>query len=395
MKKENTYNALKIMQIIRALLLIIMSLMVISTAIIGHCASEQYYFPMLQNENGHFTETYKNVIDNAFNSEDNYIFVSLDQTYSGAISYVAYVFPKTADGMIYGEIYNNAYQFSLYSIGNTNGHTYYGYIYDNGQIDIYDHVFSYFTGLNSSSYSSTNDYVSNYQVVTNNTDSAKPVLLYDDGLTIPDDDTARDDMEKPNIQDYIPDWSNKPTFDNSTVESALESVYDGVIWLGDNIKDTITGTGEYIADTVRWATQKTINTIRSKIDEIKGVINDVKGFVSDIKDFVSYVAEPLDVSTLQTTITGSTAFGDISTITGSFADFKAVFDNTSEPNEYKIPLHLENISILGQTQTQYIDLGIIASQRPLIRAFCWVVTTFSLFVTVIDALPNYLKGGDE
>lgn len=407
-KEENFWDKLVKGLYIGLILFICLLFMIILFSTKGHCASEQDYFPMFQNNNSKFTEPLINYIENTLNSNDNYIFCS----YSGignpnSPNYKTYEFlyisiPKNSNTMLYGEKYNDLIHFSLYKVGSANPTG--GYIKYNPHFGTFDNItysgiLNYFQNLTSSNYDNNKDYVSNFKVMTNNTPTAQVVLFYDDGVTIPDGDTARDDMEKPDINDYIPSWDNKPSFDGSSVENALSSIWDITVWTAENTRDTIKGVGQFIGDTLRWTSQKIIDSIRSKIDEIKtsivNAINSVTAFVQDIKGFVSYVAEPLDVSSVQSTITGSTAYGDVSTITGAFADFKGVFDSTSEPSEYKIPIHLENIPILNQTQAQYFDLSVMANQRPLIRAFCWVVTTFSLFVTVVDALPNYLKGGDE
>lgn len=413
MKKEkNFWDKLVKVLYIGLIIFICLIDMLIVFSIKGHCASELDYFPMFQNENNHFSEYDKTSIENRFDAENNYIFAYFSGYQAGygermKVFHILVV-PKNSGIIIYGEKFNNLYQFSIYGGGGTlaNNMCYqYSILEQNWKYEYSDSLSS-FQNLQSSNYNNSIDYVSNIQIMTNNTSSAQVVLFYDDGVTIPDGDTARDDMEKPDIDDYIPSWNNRPSFDGSTVENALSSIWDITIWTAENTRDTIKGVGQFVGDTLRWTSQKIIDSIRSKIDEIKtGIVNainnvsafvqDIKGFVSDIKGFVSYVAEPLDVSAVQNTIIGSTAFGDVSTITGAFADFKGVFDSTSEPSEYKIPIHLENIAILNQTQAQYFDLSIIANQRPLIRAFCWVVTTFSLFVTVVDALPNYLKGGDE
>lgn len=410
MKKEkNFWDRLVKGLYIGLMIFICLIFMLILFSIKGYCASEQDYFPIHQNYNGLIGESYITVIESALDSENNYIFIHFIDSTPSQIR-VNYLVQSKAVGepQIYGEKYSNLTNFSLYRIGNglysvgiltirSNG-TYTNTALNNG--------FASFTNMPSSNYSNLVDYVSNFQVYTNNTESRQIVLLYQDGETIPDGNTANDDMEKPDIDDYVPSWNNIPSFDGSSVENALSSIWDITVWTAENTRDTIKGVGQYIGDTLRWTSQKIIDNIRGKIDELKtGIINainsvstfvqDIKGLVTGMCNAIDYIKEPLDTTTIQATITGSTAFDDVSTITGAFNDFKAVFDNTSEPNEYKIPLHLENVSILGQTQAQYIDLSIIANERSLIRAFCWVVTTFSLFVTVIDALPNYLKGGDE
>jgi len=404
MKKEHSYNVLKVLQIIRALLLIIMSIMVISSAIIGHCASDQDYFPMFQNHNGNFTDADITYIENYYNTTDNYIFAYFSG-YAGGYgtrmkNFYIISIPKTHNEMVYGEKFNNLYQFSIYSVGNLAGNQFdFLQILDQGWYYHYSASISNFQNLQSSNYNNSVDYISNFQLMTNNTSTAQIVLFYDDGITIPDDDTAREDMEKPQIKDYIPDWTNPPSFDNSSVENALKSVYNGVVWLGSNIKDTIKGTGEYIADTMRWSIQKVLNTIRDVFSAVQDKINEVKTTILTVVDKVQatidYISQPYDSTKVNVAFNNMTIKADYNNLTTLVNDAFSVFNSTSEPNTFQIPIHLERIPILHVQNVQYIDLGWLYDCRGIIRAFMWCVTTFGLLYTIIDSLPNYLSGNDE
>lgn len=406
MKKNQYYNALKVLNIVKILLSIILFVLVISFAIVGHCASDQDYFPIYQNKNGHFSEELKANINNQFNSEDNYIFVFYRyyQANVGRHHYYVLYFPKNSNLMFYGEKYNNLYQFSLYKIGNAswwqgsfwtsnNSSTING-ISGNGNTP------NWWSGLESSNYNSGIDYVTNFTLYSNNDpETAQIVVFYDDGVTIPDGDTAREDMEKPQIGDYIPDWTNKPTFDSSSVENALQSVYNCVVWLGDNIKGTITGTGEYIADTMRWAIQKVLNTIRDVFNAVQGKINEVKNAVltgvDKIQSTIDYISQPYDSTKVNTAFNNMSIKTDFNNMTTLVNNAFSVFDSTAEPNTFQIPIHLEGIPILHIETVQYIDLGWLYDCREGIRIFMWCITTFGLLYTIIDSLPSYLSGNDE
>lgn len=404
MKKNQSCNALKVLKIIRIILSIILLAWCLSLSIIGHCASDQDYFPMHQNEGGGFSPDNLAIIENYFDTENNYLVMYKSAQFSDGVGYTYALSPKE-HGCFYGEKNNDLIHFSLYYVGDNTGVvvgrldiTYSGQVYNT--VFGSNVVTGGFYNLVSSNYDNSLSYVSNYQIYTNNNpDTRKIVLLYDDGETIPENDVAREDMEKPDISDYIPDWTNTPTFDNSSVESALQSVYNGVVWLGSNIKDTITGTGEYIADTVRWSIQKILNTIRDVFTAIQGKINEVKNailtVVDKIQDTFDYISQSYDSTKINTAFNNMAIKTDYNNLTTLVNNAFSVFDSTAEPNTFQIPIHLERIPILHVNTVQYIDLGWMYDSRGLIRAFLWCITTFGLLYTIIDSLPNYLSGNDE
>lgn len=404
MKKEHSYNALKVLQIIRAILLIIMSCIVLSSVIVGHCAQAQDYFPMYQNENGHFSEELKQNIANRFDSTNNFVLVYYDylnlNSGYGRYYYYYVLFPKNSNGMLYGEKYNNLYQWSIYFIGNVNftqGSFWTDRRYPNNIEGVTSNNLagSWFQGLPSSNYNTEKDFVSNFTIYTNNTSSKQLVLIYDDGVSIPDGDTAREDMEKPQISDYIPNWTNRPTFDGSSVENALQSVYNGIVWLGDNIKDTITGVGEFIGDTMRWAIQKIINTVRDVFEAVQGKINEVKNGILTVADKIQstfdYISQPLQTTQVVTAIQGTDIHTDIVSVVNLSNTAFGIFGTVDEPQNFTIPLNLTSISILHQTHAFNIDLSWITDARPYIRAFMWCIVTFGLLYSIIIGIPSMIK----
>ena len=377
----------------------------------SHASQNQDYFPMYQNYNGHFSEELKQNIATRFNSTDNYVFVYYHyfnpNSGYGRYYYYYLAFPKSSTGMWYGEKYSNLQQFSLYQGGQTNFLQ--GSFYCDRRtpntiegLTSSDNPGQWMQGLDSSNYNSSIDYVSNFQIFTNNTSAKQIVLLYDDGVSIPDGDTARDDMEKPDINDYIPDWSTPPSFDNSSVENALESVYDIVIWLGNNVKDTIVGSGKYIVDSVMWGLQRIIDTIRDKIDDLKNSINgflsSINGFLSDTKGFFVYLIEPLDVTELENNVSSSNIYQLISVASSGYSTYKNFFDNISVPTtlSFHIPY-----TIL--THSGYIDFNfgwysnIKDSVLPWIIGFLYAgfgLAVFRSIPSIINGVSGILtKGG--
>ena len=79
------------------ILLLFVVLFLFSTK--GHCASEQDYFPMYQNNNGKFSDDLKQEIANRFDSTNNYVFVKFDNfnpsSGYGRYNYHIFYFPKS------------------------------------------------------------------------------------------------------------------------------------------------------------------------------------------------------------------------------------------------------------------------------------------------------------
>lgn len=219
------------------------------------------------------------------------------------------------------------------------------------------------------------------------------ILQYDGPPSVnDDDDIIPEDSEKPVFDDYVPEWDNSPTFDNSSVGDSLESIFDISKWVGENLRDTITGTGKYLADSFDYAGQKII-------DNIRNTINDVKDTVEDFKDSVvetyEYITEPISVSDLVDTVEGTNLYGTVNTVTTSVTTFTGNFNNLSTPETFKIPIHLENLpeEYFGIQTTQYFDLGWYSQFFPALRTFTWCFVTFGLFYTVISSFISMVKGG--
>lgn len=382
----------------------------------SHAAADQYYFPMEQNKNSHFSGA-TNVIDEYFDSADNYIFVSyVSSNWGNAIdSFVICYYPKSFGVSLYGEIYTNAREFGLYK--NTQrdfSFASFDIYWQYGTNPIVQSVSTitpenFFTRtFVSSSYSSNADYVSNYQIYTsNNVGSRQVVLLYSssDNDEIEDNNTIPDDFNKPDINNYISNWSNSPSFDNSSVEAALSSVFDNITWFANNINNTITGLISYLSDSINWGLQMVINNIRSKIEEMTKAIGDkiddvrvgIGSKIEDIQDSIDYITQPVDGDVIYDSISTTSLIGNFNTIKTSITTFQTSFENLSEPTEYKIPIHLENLNfpIFGTLTVQYIDLSVINPVKSIIRLMITALVTYSLVITIFDSISNYINGGGD
>ena len=202
------------------------------------------------------------------------------------------------------------------------------------------------------------------------------------------------------INNYTWTTPQTPPFDDTDVLSAIESLKDIVVYwfvyltqnLSASFNNLISNIGGFIAfvgDTIGYWAELLRQNI---VDGINTLIDNISSLFDPIAQNIAYILEPVDFDSIKNEFQSTYIYTDISTINSSFTSFKAVFDNTSEPNSYVIPINLQNIPIL-HSDVQYIDLGDFLPVRPLIRTFAWVITTFSIFFTVIDSLPNYINGG--
>lgn len=388
-------------------------------------ADAQDYFPMYQNKNGHFSEELKQNISSRFDSENNYILVYYynfnPNSGYGRYYYYYLIFPKTASGMWYGEKYTNLEQWSLYSVGQTNflqG----GFYCDRRTPNTIEGVTSsnnvaqWFQGMPSSNYNSSIDFVSNFQIYTDNTSVKQIVLLYDDGVSIPDGDTAREDTPKPNANDYFPDWTNAPSFDGSSVENALSSVYDGILWLGGNIKDSITGLGGYIVDSVMWGLQRIINTIRDKIDEIKtalsNVVTSINGVLTSIgnslasfkqsfenlkttlEDVADLFIHPFDEEEFEEQMEDCELINQYNELIENCETIQQIFDYAEERDHFSLYIDFENPFADSEHKIIHSQISFdwLVPLRSVYRPFLWVCTLMECFVGGMRILGNIIGG---
>lgn len=363
----------------------------------SYAASDQDYFPMEQNKNNHFGQNEIDKIASTFDDENYYIFVMYRD-----YNYFLIRYPKAdkTSGMICGEKSNNLQTFSLYQVGSLSSVQGYQFQFLYGNIinqQTLNPPFNYFQNLPSSNFNSNYDYISNYIIFTNNTAAKQIVLLYDvePEYTDPDNDTYPNNFEQPNFSNYV-DYGSAPTFDGTSLESMVESLYNLIKW---NFNTLIPGVVNYIIDGLNWALQKVINNIRNVIKELQEAIEDfvdtINGWLSDIKDQIDYIIEPLDPEELHDTFSGTSFASDVGSIQTNFTSFVNQFNNVSEPSTYTIPIHFENISMFHEVGIQYIDLGWINPVKNILRAFLWCVVTYGLIAAIFDAIPNYINGGGD
>ena len=383
-------------------------------------AQAQDYFPMTQNKNGHFTDDWITMFNNQIDTE-NYYCVVMYRYYQGNMGrhhFYLVRYPKTDTGRIYAEKNNDLIHFSLYPIGTVNAQNGTAYI-QSGQLVIswggnYQQTWA---NQESSNYNTGIDYISNFSLFTsNNPDLAQVVMFYDDGITIPDGDTARDDTPKPDFNDYFPDWTNSPTFDNSSVENGLNSVFNIISWLGNNIKDSITGLGKYIVDSTMWGMQRIINTIRDKIDEVKTAIsnavttiNNTLGSIQNaiqsfkqsmenlkttVEDIADLFIHPFDEEEFEEQMEDCELINQYNELIENCETIQQIFDYAEERDYFSIYIDFENPFADSEHKIIHTQISFdwLVPLRSVYRPFLWVFTLLECFVGGMRILGNIIGG---
>ena len=395
--------------------------------------AESSYFPMNQDDNDLIPDSYYSVFDSYLDAENNYIFIKINLYNTNYHSYYWVTVSKDQGSMIYGEISNNGQNFSLYNSGS-------GGTYRNGRItfqksngavasfDTYNqNAFTNFSNMPSSLYDTNKAYISNFKLMSNSGENAVVVLKYgaDDpepigqGHATPPDpfedptlatgsnhNLPREVPESPTIINYSWTTYNSPTIDTTNVESLLESLIYVINylagWLHDNLAaefqnliSNITTLINYIGETIQYYGGLIISNIQNGIETF---YNNMVSLFEPISAKIDYLTEPVDGTIIYDNISGTSIVSSISTINTSLTAFETSFNNLSEPSSFTIPIHLENLpsAYFGTQTTQYIDLGIIGStEKGLIRTFMWALVTYSLFITIVDSVSNYINGGGD
>lgn len=84
---------------------------------------------------------------------------------------------------------------------------------------------------------------------------------------------------------------------------------------------------------------------------------------------------------------------DISSLHTFVSDSLAIWSNTDAPQDFKIPLHLEELPMFNVDKCQYIDVGLFSPVFPYLRGVMWCFLVYSVIYTVIDSIANYIGGG--
>ena len=160
--------------------------------------------------------------------------------------------------------------------------------------------------------------------------------------------------------------------------------------LGYNLSNWFNGLQQKLTDGFNSVSQNIWNGFKTLLDNIKDFFGSKLDFIIDK---FNYITEDLAPEEVQTFFESTSAYTDISSIQTSASTFVTSFTGVSEPNDYVLTLHTENIELLGQTEPFYLHLNILNPVKTYIRGFLWVVVSYGIFISIIDSLPNYINGG--
>lgn len=389
-------------------------LVLLLTSFICSAASDQDYFPMYQNQGGGFTPENIAIIENYFDLENNYIVMYKSAQFSDGVGYT-YALSSKEHGCFFGEKNNDLIHFSLYYVGDGQGVivgrfdiTYSGQYYD---LVEGGNVYPSFYNLVSSNYDTTLSYASNYNVLTNNTENAKIVLLYlEEVEPLPDDDTYPLESEKPDLDNYY-DPSEAPLFDNSTVPSAIESIYNILKWFFGS--GGIGGIINYLVDNTNWGLQKVINNIRQVLQnvssEIQEVVSDfsdtVSGFLSDIQDkisdfyddfveFADLFINPFDQEEFDDQISSCQLISEYEQLLDNCDIIREVFATAQEKDSFVLYIDFENPFADSEHKiiASEISFNWLVPLRSVYRPFLWVFTLLECFIGGFQILGNIIGG---
>lgn len=384
--------------------------------------AESPYFPMEQNANNLFTDGMISALDTQFDTENNYAFIyTYSFAYGEYYGFACYIAKGDATApYLFGEINNDGNAFSLYPLQ--------GYSLMKFSINPTTNVIrlyptagtnaSNYANLPSSSYNSNYDYISNFRLYTSNVDNADVVLKYGHDPNPPIDvgsaiippsafipqyltgDNAPSNVP-PTYSSSSYTWTNKPTFDNTSVINGIQSIKNTLEWLSDNLKGEIANLlnnlkslAEYIGKTIQYYGNAIISTLNNFIQNF---YDNMSSLVQPIYEKLVYFTEPLDLQEVENALSSSSTYSLVTSASSLKNTYQNFFDSITVPStlSFSIPY-----TIL--TQTGYIDFNfgwyadIRDSVLPWIVGFLYMgfgLALFRSFPSIIHGVSGILQKG--
>lgn len=236
---------------------------------------------------------------------------------------------------------------------------------------------------------------SNQEMISQNTSI---IPLPDPGIAVPIIFNQDDELTDDGTVDF-PTMPNLPSFptivlDTTNIESILTSIYDYFSAFKDYVGELFSTFFGWLVDVIKNVGQ----SIRNAIKEFgENFYENMYALLQPILERIDYIVQPISATVIYDNISSTTFVSNITTIETSLTSFSNSFQNLSEPNSFTIPIHLENLpsSMFGNLNTQYIDLSVIDPVKTILRTFMWALTTYGLFITIIDSISGYINGGQD
>lgn len=416
--------------------IIINFLCVLIFSITSH--AESNYFPMQQNENGNIPQYIIDYFNDNY-AEDYYIVLRWwGHNASFNEDYIYFLmFPKTNDFMVYGEILNNGYQFSLYNSGNQIGGLSNGHMgFRNGSQSDYWNGGQNITGwqvLNSSLYDNSTDFVSNFKIWTNSNEDNRDVVLrygsdeeiidvghathpHFDGLHPHYGNTVNPPDEVPptyTINNYSWTTYNNPPVDNSSTDALLESIFDILSYNAgylqtnisnefDNLILNIKGLVDYMGETLQYYGDLIIANIQNGIqnfyDNMVSLVEPIHDKISALQEKVEEVADlfinPFDEEEFDEQIENSSFFTNYNAIIDNCEEISEIFDYAEERDHFSLYISFENPFADSEHKiiASEINFDWLVPLRSVYRPFIWVCVLIELFVGGARVLTRIIGG---
>ena len=384
-------------------------------SITGHCANvEQEYYPFSwgYNEIGR-QEDIETII--GYMSDTNSQWYGYDHCFIRAVkedhgSYYTIYYATE----FFGDYYNlygvvndqQPYVFDVYRGTNNQGtqrYTTATFAFGFNGTQRLEYVFNSanFSGSQSSLYNSIISYYSTFDTLY---DANGNALIYTPIEDVPIGeftDLPGLDQILDNISNTFNNFTNTNLPQNDSNLSDSANIRNFLDTLQSNISNSIGNLGSSLISA--------FNNLQRKLTDVANSIslNIHNGFATlmqNIKDFISpkldyiierlnYITADVDPVVIQEFFESTTAYTDISSIQTSLNTFVTSFTGVSEPDDYIITFHIEDISIFNQSDPFYLHLNILNPVKSYIRGFLWVVVSYGIFISIIDSLPNYINGG--
>ena len=210
--------------------------------------------------------------------------------------------------------------------------------------------------------------------------------------------------DKPDLDDYIPTQPTQPTFDNSSLESMVESLYNWLKWEYNAKTNTIKGFINYLGDTITYSIQKVIDNIKNAIQNfynnmvslfeplLNGMAEIAQGIKETIDTIVLLLQEffaPFDEDAFQEAYENCDFINAVDGINDSIEEFEHAFTYAEERDYYTLYL---GFIMDGYTVNYDLDFTWLYPLRQYYRPIIWAVVVYEFFVYFVAQLSDYISG---
>lgn len=210
--------------------------------------------------------------------------------------------------------------------------------------------------------------------------------------------------DKPDIDDYIPTQPTAPTFDNSSLESMVESLYNWLVWQYNAITSTIKGLIKYLGDTITYSLQKVIDNIKNAIknfyDNMKSLFEPLLNGLAEIGQAIKETIEnigalleaffaPFDEEQFEEAYNNCQFISAVDGFKDSIEEFEHAFEYAEERDYYTLYL---GFIMDGYTVNYNLDFTWLYPLRQYYRPIIWCVVVYEFFVYLCAQLSDYLQG---